>query len=134
MNGFFKMTGFLTVATAVVGAVLIASAPTKAQSTMRVTCHGTSKQKVEHCCDAWIKQNGRPFLLFGSRSSCGGVVACAAAAPKLKTLTSAIVIPPKKIIDCKIKAPADFSDGGNHSSHNPPPAPPAPPVEQEVPR
>ena len=76
MNGFLKMTGLLTVATAAVGAVLLVSAPAKAQSTMRVTCHGSSKQKVERCCDTWVKQNGRPFTLFGSRSSCGGVVVC----------------------------------------------------------
>ena len=96
MNGLLKMTGILAVATAVVGTVLLVSSPAKAQSTMRVTCHGSSKQKVERCCDTWVKQNGRSFWLFESRSSCGGIVVCATAAPMLKTPTSVIVIPPKK--------------------------------------
>ena len=55
MNGLLKMTGLLMLATAAVGAVLLVSAPAKAKSTTRMTCHGSSKQKVESCCDTWVK-------------------------------------------------------------------------------
>lgn len=143
MNKFSKITGLLAVTTAAVGTVLLLSTPANARSTLSEVCHGSSRLEVESCCASWVEENGRPFFWFASSKSCGAPVVCVSSAQKKKTLTSAIVIPPKKVkeIDCQIEASADPFQGGGHSPSNPPtppptptPAPTPPPADPEVPR
>lgn len=136
MNKFSKMAGMLAVATAAIGTVLLLSTHAIARSTLRETCHGSTISKVENCCDAWVAENGRPFLWLGSHKSCGAKVVCGSVAPNSRIQTSAIVIPPKKAIVCQIVASMDHSDGRSHAPSNPPPQtrPTPPPAEPEVPR
>ena len=116
MNRFSKMTALVAVAGASLGAALLLSAPAQAQGSMAVKCHGSSKLIVEHCCDTWIKQNGRPQWMWDSNSSCGGVAACATAAPKSALSPTFVISPKRKKNPCGIETPTTVS----HSSNTPP--------------
>jgi hypothetical protein len=113
MNITTKISAAVAVA-AISAAFIGFSSSANAAASLRETCHGSTRNAVERCCESWVRRNGKPmWMLVDAHAGCHNATSCRGGGKS--TLPGiAYVKMPKCYID---QTPPDIKGSPN----NPPP-------------
>ncbi|MCA0433789.1 MAG: hypothetical protein LCH46_11040 [Proteobacteria bacterium] len=90
-------------------ALTLASAPASASTTSKLlACSGSSKGKVENCCQKIITRHNDPFWFRNAGGSCAAVIKCST-----KTVSVGITYAgTKKVVVCAVVIPGEGGGRG----------------------
>jgi len=76
MNISTKISAALTVA-ALSAAFMGYSTSANAATSLRDSCHGSTHNAVERCCESWVRRNGKPmWMLVDANAGCHNAASC----------------------------------------------------------